>query len=348
MTAFLLLALGLVMLLAGGRALVTGSLDVARRLDVPPLLVGLTIVAWGTSAPELAFNLVAAAQDKPDLVFGNTVGANICNLGLVVGVSALLARLVVHSTIIRRELPIMLAIFALLLLAATTPALYNALAGRLLPAALLAFFIAYSAFIIRAGLRARPENRRLAKEAEAATERVAQRRLPVSLMLMVAGLTLLAAGGNLAADAATEIALWCGLSERVVAVTVVAVGTTLPELVTSIIAVRRKEVDLAVGNAVGSCVFNIAMIFAAASLITPAPLPGGGLRDLRLACVQRRHPDHHQARPVGGARDARHPALRLLPALQHPRRAALPLIGGGGVGLGPVGGHPLHGDHLRP
>jgi len=285
MSAFFLLALGLVMLVAGGRALVTGSLDVARRLDVPPLLVGLTIVAWGTSAPELAFNLIAAIQKKPDLVFGNTVGANICNLGLVVAVSAILARLVVHSTIIRRELPIMLAIFALLLVAALVPALDLALGGRLVPAVLVAFFLGYSAFVIRAGLRARPENRVLAKEVKAVTERVAQRGFPVSIMLMVAGLTLLTAGGNLAADAASEIAIWCGLSQRVVGLTIISVGTTLPELVTSVVAVRRKEVDLAVGNAVGSCVFNLGMIFAVASLITPAPIPAGGFASVLAMCI---------------------------------------------------------------
>jgi cation:H+ antiporter len=285
MIALAMLALGLAMLVTGGRSLVSGSLDVARRVGVPPLLIGLTLVAWGTSAPELAFNLIAAVRGKPDLVFGNTVGANICNLGLVIGVSALLARLVVHSTIIRRELPIMLGIFGLMLGGALSEPLHEAAGGRLIPIVLLSVFLGYSVYVIQAGLRARPDDRELATEAEALTQRVAPRRLPVSLGLMGVGLALLSVGGNLAADAATDIALWLGMSQRVVGLTVVSVGTTLPELVTSIVAVRRGEVDLAVGNAVGSCVFNLGMIFALAWMIAPAPIPSGGLGSVAAMCV---------------------------------------------------------------
>lgn len=285
MIALALLVLGLVMLVTGGRSLVSGSLDVARRVGVPPLLIGLTLVAWGTSAPELAFNLIAAWREKPGLVFGNTVGANICNLGVVIGVSALLARLEVHSTVIRRELPIMLGIFALMLAGALAEPLHDAAGGRLIPAVLLTVFVGYSVYVIRAGLRSRADDLELAQEAQSLTHRVAPRRLPVSLALMGAGLALLSVGGNLAADAATDIALWLGLSERVVGLTVVSLGTTLPELVTSIVAVRRGEVDLAVGNAIGSCVFNLGMIFALAWLISPAPIPAGGAGSVAAMCV---------------------------------------------------------------
>jgi len=297
MTALLFIT-GLVLLVLGGRVLVGAAAELARRLGVPPLLIGLTIVAWGTSAPELAFNLTAAIQGKTDLVFGNVVGANICNLGLVLGVSAIIMPLAVHATVVRRELPIMLGMFGVFAVMGLLPRIAAGSGERWSGAVLLAAFAGYSAFAIRTGLRERAEDRELSREvaevihatpgAPGKDEDGGDSIEPVSdpgfakpkalwvvLLLMVCGLTLLSVGGNIAADAASAVAAALGMSQRVVGLTVVSVGTTLPELVTSITAIRRNQVDLAVGNAVGSCLFNAGAIFGLGSVISPAELPEG-------------------------------------------------------------------------
>jgi cation:H+ antiporter len=276
-----LFALGLVMLLIGGRLLVSASVQVATRLGVPPLLVGLTLVAWGTSAPELAFNITAAATDRPALVLGNVIGANICNMGLVLGLMSLIRPLAVDSTVIRRELPIMVGLFVLMAAAILSP-MADVLTGRLGPALMLTAFLGYSVVVIRLGLRERDRDP-LARQTEQSD--IMQARYPVwrLAIMFIAGLGLLGVGGNIAADAATGIAKVLGMSDRVVGLTVVSVGTTLPELVTAFLAIRKGQVDLAVGNAVGSCLFNAGAIYGLAGLI--APPPGGAEIMLSLATM---------------------------------------------------------------
>lgn len=276
--AIFLFFVGLALLLLGGKMLVSAAVEAAFRLRVPPLLVGLTLVAWGTSLPELAFNLTASWQGKTDLVLGNVVGANICNLGLVLGVSALIARLVLDSTVVRREIPVMLVLFGLMLGAAVLPWFAEALGGRLRPGLLLAGFAIYSFVAIRQGL-ARRETDVLAEQT--ATSAGAPSR-PIWLLgvLFVGGIALLGVGGSLASDSASAIARALGMSDRVVGLTVVALGTTMPELITGILAVRQKQVDLAVGNAVGSCLFNVGAIYAISRLIAPASVPENALPSL--------------------------------------------------------------------
>lgn len=281
---------GLVLLILGGRFLVSGSIDVATRLKAPPLLIGLTLVAWGTSCPELAFNLAAALEGKPGLVYGNTIGANICNLGIVLGLCALISPLVVNAQIVKREIPLMAAMFALMLAAVVLPDFAGALAGRLKPIILLLAFASYSLYVIREGMRARRENQCLADQAAQAgavpeSTRVQPRALWLVILMMLGGLTLLVVGGTLASGAASALAINLGMSERVVGLTIVSVGTTLPELITSIMAVRQKHTDLAIGNAVGSCLFNIGAILAICGLIAPAPIPEGVLPSIITMCL---------------------------------------------------------------
>lgn len=280
MTTFLLFMLGLAMLLVGGRGLVAAAVEIATRLRVPPLLVGLTLVAWGTSAPELAFNLTAAIQGKTDLIFGNTVGASICNLGLVMGLSAMITPLAVDSKVVRREVPLMLLLFALFSLVAAWPALDTLGGGRVRPGLILAVFAAYSAYMIREGMMQRAENETLAEQVSQSEIVTRRRSVPMIVCMLLGGLALLGVGGSLAAEAASSIAKMLGMSDRVVGLTVVALGTTLPELVTSILAVRSKQTDLAVGNAVGSCIFNIGAIAAVCGLVSPSGLPEGGWASL--------------------------------------------------------------------
>ncbi len=281
---------GLVLLLVGGRLLVSASIDTARRLNISPLIVGLTLVAWGTSAPELALNVISAIKGRSELAVGNVVGANICNMALVLGFSALLRPLLVEARLIRVEL----WVNAVLL---TGVALAGIIFGftTFVGVVLLLVFAVYSAGTIFAALsqsrRERPGGV-YATAAELAAERQAHKQAqaemmdpghtnpdhpaaPMSWLLIAAcfvgGLTLLSIGGSLASDGASGLAIGMGIPAAVVGVTVVSIGTTLPELVTSILAVRRGQTDLAMGNAVGSCLFNAGAILGLSTVLAQPP-----------------------------------------------------------------------------
>lgn len=282
MTAYLvplgLLVGGIVLLGAGANLLIRGSVSIAVRLGISPLLVGLTIVAWGTSAPELAFNLVSASQGKTALVVGNTVGANICNLALILGLCSIIRPLNVHDSLIRFEMPVMIGLFFVVLGVAMLPEVSTS--GRLSRGegvVLLVVFAAYSVAAIRTAIRERDRHVRLASEMSAEELPRKPSSMVASWMMVVVGLALLGVGGAIAADGATGLALAAGMSERVVAVTVVSLGTTLPELITALMAVRARHVDLAVGNVVGSALFNVGAILPLATLVSPAALAEGAL-----------------------------------------------------------------------
>jgi cation:H+ antiporter len=263
---------GLVLLLIGGRFLVSGAIDAARRLGVSPLLVGLTLVAWGTSAPELALNLVSAYKGRGDLALGNVVGANICNMALVLGVSALISPLVVETRLIRVEIWLNAAIQVGMAAVGLVIGFSAWVAG-----AMLAVFAVYSIWTVTAALRpgAAP-----AKEMDPTCVEpdVTPGTPPLSWVMIGAyflgGLALLTGGGSLASDGASGLAIGLGVPAAVVGVTVVSIGTTLPELVTSVTAVRRGQTDLAMGNAIGSCLFNAGAIFGMAGLMAPPEVDG--------------------------------------------------------------------------
>lgn len=275
-------AAGLLLLLVGGRLLVSAAEDAATRLGVSPLLVGLTLVAWGTSAPELALNLISASKGRSDLAIGNIVGANICNIALVLGACALVRPLMVQERLVRVEVLVnatMLAAFAGL-------GLSDGL-GRGDAATMLCLFLAYSVWTVRAALT---ESRRakVVATADDASWRdgVAADATRVAFPMgwtmiaacFVGGLVLLSVGGSLTSDGASGIAVALGAPASVVGVTVVSIGTTLPELVTGIIAVRRGRSELAMGNAIGSCLFNAGAIFGVVGLLAPP----GAVGDLRV------------------------------------------------------------------
>lgn len=274
----LMLVGGIIILVVGANLLISGAVAIAVRFGVSPLLVGLTIVAWGTSAPELAFNVVAAVQDKTGLVIGNTVGANICNLALILGVCAVFRPLVVHDTIIRVELPVVFGLCAVLGALAILPELAApGSMSRMDGLILLIAFSAYSAAAMRAAIRSHGKHTSLTQEMTKEELPSTPMKHSRAIVMVVIGLVMLSGGGALSAEGATGLALAAGFSERVVAVTIVSLGTTLPELVTAVLAVRRKHVDLAVGNVVGSCLFNAGVILPVATIISPASLPEGSL-----------------------------------------------------------------------
>ena len=275
----LLLVAGLALLIGGGEALVRGASALAFHFGVSPLVVGLTVVAFGTSAPELAVNLVAALNGSGELSFGNIVGSNIANIGLVVGVTALLRPVSIPLPIITREIPMM----TLAAVAAIALAFDGLLSGeserfdRGDGLVLLLFFSVFLYYTIMDALRQRhaldPEDQPRAT------------RLGSATLLTLVGFGGLIGGGRVTVDAATELALAFGLSEAVIGMTIVAIGTSLPELVTSIIGVVRGQSDLAIGNVVGSNIFNLLFVLGVTSSIADIPVPAGGHVDLVIVAL---------------------------------------------------------------
>ena len=256
---------GLLLLLVGGRLLVSASVDTARRLGVSPLVVGLTLIAWGTSAPELALNLVSAAKGRGELALGNVVGANICNIALVLGLCAMLRPLIVQERLIRVEIGLNAAILTVMSMLGLFASFQ-----RWEAAVMLAVFVGYSVWTIVAALR---ESRAMPADADTLGPDPTHTQPPMSWFLIavafIGGLALLSFGGSLASDGASGMALAIGIPAAVVGVTIVSIGTTLPELITGILAVRKGQTDLAMGNAIGSCLFNAGAIFGLTGLMSP-------------------------------------------------------------------------------
>lgn len=258
---------GLVLLLVGGRLLVSGAVDAAKRLRVSPLVVGLTLVAWGTSAPEMALNLVSAFKGRGDLALGNVVGANICNIALVLGVCALVRPLVVQERLIRVEIWLNAAILSVMATLGVALGFERWEAG-----VMLGIFGGYSVWTIMAALRA-TERAATPEAADTLGEDPTREKGPMGWGMIAAcfvgGLVLLSIGGSLASDGASGIAIGLGVPAAVVGVTIVSIGTTLPELVTGFMAIRKGQTDLAMGNVIGSCLFNAGAIFGLTGLIAP-------------------------------------------------------------------------------
>ncbi|CAG0958991.1 Inner membrane protein YrbG [Phycisphaerales bacterium] len=263
---------GLFMLLVGGKLLVAASVDTARRLRVAPLIVGLTLVAWGTSAPELALNLVSALRGRGALALGNVVGANICNMSLVLGAASLVRPLLVQERLIRVEIWLNLIILAFMALLGITAGFQRWEMGLM-----LAVFGGYSVWTIMAALRTTEKSASPAA-ADTLGEDPTHPKPPLGWFLIgtcfVGGLALLSVGGSFTSDAAVAFAIAWGVPTAVVGVTVVSIGTTLPELVTGLMAARQGQTDLAMGNAIGSCLFNAGAIFGITGLIAPPMMDG--------------------------------------------------------------------------
>ena len=279
--SLLLLAAGLALLLAGGEALVRGAVAAAERLGVPALLIGLTVVAFGTSTPELVVSLSAAWRGNPDLTFGNVVGSNTANLTLLLGLTALVRPVAVERRVVRREVPLLLLTAAAAVALAFDGWLGDAGAadafGRGDGLVLLLFFGLYLY-----GLVGDAAGGAAAGESEPPASGAGPGSAPAWLAaaLVVGGILGLVAGGELAVRNAGDLARSAGVPEVVIALTVVAVGTSLPELVTCAAAARRGQSDLAIGNLVGSNLYNLTFVLGLTASISPVPVPGGGRADL--------------------------------------------------------------------
>jgi len=262
---------GFALLLGGAELLVRGASRLARAMGVSPLVVGLTVVAFGTSSPEIAVSVGAVLGGTGDIAFGNVVGSNIANILLVLGLSAAVAPLVVHRDMVRRDVPVM--ILASLLVAGLS---LDGAVGRgdaLLLVVLLAAWTARTLRISRAEVRAEKARAAAAGEAAEAEPPRSAAALAGNLLLAGAGFGMLVLGSDLLVDAAVVVARSLGVSELVVGLTIVAVGTSLPEIATSVMASFRGERDIAVGNVIGSNIFNLLAVLGAAGVAGEGGVP---------------------------------------------------------------------------
>lgn len=257
------LVFGLVVLVGGAELLVRGAVGLAGRLQISPLVVGLTIVAFGTSSPELFVSVQAGLNDQSELAVANVLGSNIFNVLAILGVAAVIAPLAVHRTVVRRDIPLMFGASLL-----TAGLLLDGQLGRLEGAVLVALLALYTGWLIAASRKADPGDEPAPK---------AMRPLP-AIGLIVLGLGGCVLGSSLMVDGAVGIATWLGVSERAIGLTIVAAGTSLPELATSVTAALRGQRDIAVGNVVGSNAFNLLGILGTSALIAPMTELSSGTR----------------------------------------------------------------------
>jgi len=263
---------GGLLLVAGATSLVEGASALALRLGVPPIVTGLTIVAFATSSPELAVSLAAAGEGRVELAAANIVGSNILNVLLILGLAGLVAPLAVAVRLVRLDVPLMVGL-------STAVVVVGVLAGgigRLAGLALVAVMTIYMVLEVRGAMRADrppPVGSIVVDGREVAVEALARRPWPANLGLVVGGLIALVLGAAWLVEGATGIALWLGVPETVVGLTIVAIGTSAPELATSVVATIRGEREIAVGNAVGSNIFNLALVLGLTAVVSPKALP---------------------------------------------------------------------------
>lgn len=278
---FVLLALGFVMLGKGADWFVEGAAGIAMRFGIPQLVIGLTIVAMGTSAPEAAVSIAAAVKGNADITIGNIVGSNILNILVILGLAASIVPIAVARSTVRIEIPFMIAVTALLFYQGRDGSISLADGGVLMVA-----FAAYMMYLYTMAMKSNVDSD------------LEEPGLPLGRCLLgaVGGLALIIAGSNVTVGAATSIATYAGLSERFIGLTIVALGTSLPELFTSVAAARRGNADIAIGNIVGSNIFNILFVVGLSALIIDIPFASAfnfdtyvalGAAVLLLLCVLR-------------------------------------------------------------
>lgn len=264
----LFFALGLVALVVGAELLVRGSSRLALSFGVSPLVVGLTIVAFGTSAPEVAVSVGSALRGSTDVAIGNVVGSNIFNVLFILGASAVITPLAVHAQILKQEVPIMIGLSILLVVLAQ-----DGVIGRTEGIVFLSLLAAYTVFLVVQSRRQAAQNAELAETVPKATGW--DGHWAVQVLLVIAGLGLLVLGADLLVLAATSFAKSFGVSDVVIGLTIVAAGTSLPEVATSLMAAVRGQRDIAIGNVVGSNTFNIAGCLGATGVVAKDGLPVG-------------------------------------------------------------------------
>ena len=260
MLTYLYLIAGLLLLIAGGNYLVKGGVAVAKRFKVPTLIIGMTIVAFGTSSPEFIVSLQSALQGHPEMSIGNVVGSNIANIGLILGITALILPMAVNRTSVKIDVPFLIFCSLLFYILAQ-----DSVISRCEGAIFISLIILFTLLSIYKGKKENPVEEPVKEE----TKKEKELNMISALIMIVASCGALTVGANLLIDSAVSIAKSFGVSERVISVTLIAFGTSIPELATSIMAAIRKENDIAIGNVVGSNIFNILFVIGGSALITP-------------------------------------------------------------------------------
>ena len=269
----IMLVVGFVLLIKGADFFVEGSSGIAKKLRIPSIVIGLTVVSMGTSLPELSASTQAALAGSNEIAISNVVGSNLFNLMVVVGCCAIMAKISVDDTMVKRDIPI--SIGAAILLAVL--GVIGFAIGRIDAAILLCLFIAFVTMLVVYAMKNRTSN----DDGDETKDRSAI----VSLLFIIGGVAAVVFGGDFVVKSAKDIAVSFGMSENLVGLTIVAVGTSLPELVTSIVAARKNEVELALGNAVGSNIFNVLGILGVAGVISPMTVITDNLIDIAILVV---------------------------------------------------------------
>lgn len=268
---FFILAIGFLMLVKGADWFVEGTAQIAVQFKIPQLVIGLTIVAMGTSAPETAVSITAALKDNGGIAIGNVVGSNILNILIILGITAVIINVKVQESTLKIEIPFMILVTVVLYIAGLTNHYVYFYEGIVL----LVLFVTYLLYLFHMAKKG--------KEQELPPSE--QEPIWKLVVISILGIVLIVLGSNVTVDAATKIAQFFGMSERFIGLTIVALGTSLPELVTSIMAAVRGKADIAIGNIVGSNIFNILFVIGTASLITPIIFQPQFLTDTIIAVL---------------------------------------------------------------
>lgn len=263
----LLLALGFVMLAKGADVFVDGAAGIAAKMKIPQLVIGLTIVAMGTSAPEAAVSITAAFNKNADITIGNVVGSNILNVLIILGLASVIIPIAVAKSTIRVDIPFTVAVTALLLVLGLDGEI-----SRIEGIAFIVLIVGYMTYLVF-----------MAKKNKDDGEEIKNISVPKALIFTVIGLAVIILGSRFTVNAATRIAEAIGLSERFIGLTIVALGTSLPELFTSVTAARKGNADIAIGNIVGSNIFNILFVIGVSSIIIPVPFTANFVFDTIVA-----------------------------------------------------------------
>ena len=272
------LVIGLILILAGANALTDGASSIARRMGISDLVVGLTVVAFGTSAPELAISMISASAGNPQLAIGNVVGSNIFNILIIIGITSMIRPIVIQRSVMTLEMPMMILSSIVLLVMGNSMWLNGGgtnEVSRVSGIFLLIFFLLFMRYTF-----ASAKNPEIAASSESETKPV--KELPVwrAILYVIGGLVALVWGGDKFVDGASGIASSLGVSDAVIGLTIVAAGTSLPELATSIVAAMKGKSDMAIGNVIGSNIFNVLMVLGASAVISPLPFGSIGNLDL--------------------------------------------------------------------
>lgn len=281
--SLLFIIIGIAILIYSADLLVKGAASISKKLGIPAIVIGLTVVSFGTSAPELIVSLLSAISGKTDIAIGNVVGSNIANILLILGITAIIAKLKVQNNTTWKEIPFALLASLILLVMANDTILDGSATNAITRTdglALIGFFCIFMYYTVSLTKNSQKE-----AKTEDQGEEIKTYHPLLSSLFIILGVAGLFGGGKLLVDNAVKLATAAGLSEMLIGVTIIAVGTSLPELATSVIAARKGQVDIAVGNIIGSNIFNILWILGVTSIISPLPIRTGTNFDLIIECI---------------------------------------------------------------